>query len=97
MTVALAPEKGTLETTRPSRWQRIASTSSHRVLDIACVVALVALLLIAWSMVYPRPIPVIVAMSVAQVLGTISFGAFLVVVVRDLRRAQKNEQKISSE
>jgi hypothetical protein len=96
VTGASPPEKGTVESTKPGRWQRIASISSHRVLDMACVVALVALLLIAWSMVDPRPIPVIMAMSVAQVMGTISFGAFLVVVVRDLRRAQKNEPKISS-
>jgi hypothetical protein len=81
-------------------WTRVASTSSPRVLDIACVVALVALVLIAWSMFDPAPVPVILAMSVAQVLGTMSFAAFLVVVVRDLRRAQTNETnaaKVSSE
>jgi hypothetical protein len=69
----------------------LASIGSERVLVVACVVALVALALIGWSMVDPRPIPVILAMSVGQVLGTISFAAFLLVVVRDLRRAQKNQ------
>ena len=33
----------------------------------------------------------VIGMSVAQVLGTLSFAAFLLVVVRDLRRAQMNE------
>jgi hypothetical protein len=81
-------------------WTRVASTSSPRVLDIACIVALVALVLIAWSMFDPAPVPVILAMSIAQVLGTMSFAAFLLVVVRDLRRAQVNETnaaKVSSE
>jgi hypothetical protein len=51
----------------------------------ACVLALAALALIVWSLFDPRPVPVIAAMSVGQVLGTLSFGAFLLVVVRDLR------------
>jgi len=58
---------------------------SPRVLSGACVLALVALGLIVWSLVDPRPIPVIVAMSIGQVLGTLSFVAFLSVVARDLR------------
>jgi hypothetical protein len=52
---------------------------------VACVLALVALGLIVWPLLDPRPIPVIVAMSVGQVIGTLSFGTFLVVVVTDLR------------
>ena len=52
-----------------------------------------ALALIVWSLLDPRPIPVILAMSVAQGLGTLSFAAFLVVVVRDLRTAQRKEHE----
>jgi hypothetical protein len=52
---------------------------------ISCWLALAALGLIVWSLFDPRPIPVIVAMSVGQVIGTMSFGAFLVVVVNDWR------------
>jgi peptidoglycan/LPS O-acetylase OafA/YrhL len=58
-------------------------------LQIACVLALAALALIACSLFDPRPIPVILAMSVGQVLGTLSFAAFLGVVVYDLRNAAK--------
>jgi peptidoglycan/LPS O-acetylase OafA/YrhL len=57
----------------------------------SCVLALAALALIVWSMVDPRPIPVILAMSVGQVLGTLSFAAFLVIVVGDLRAAQREQ------
>jgi hypothetical protein len=64
-----------------------------RVLQIACTLALFALALIVWSLLDPRPIPVILAMSVAQGLGTLSFAAFLFVVVRDLRTAQGKEHE----
>jgi uncharacterized membrane protein YqhA len=64
-----------------------------RVLQIACTLALVALALIVWSLLDPRPIPVILAMSVAQGLGTLSFAAFLFVVVRDLRTGQRKERE----
>jgi hypothetical protein len=66
----------------------MATTRYRRVLQVSCVLALVALGLIAWSLVQPRPIPVIVAMSVAQAIGTASFLAFLWVVVADLRRGR---------
>lgn len=55
-------------------------------LDVACVFALVALGLIVWSVLDPRPVPVILAMSVAQGIGTVSFAAYLWLVVDDLRR-----------
>jgi len=56
-----------------------------RMMTWACVLALFALGLIVWSILDPRPIPVVVAMSVAQVIGTLSFVAFLLVVVKDLQ------------
>jgi hypothetical protein len=54
----------------------------ERVLRGACVLALAALGLMSWSLFDPRPIPVVLAMS----LGTLSLGAFLVCVVVDVRR-----------
>jgi hypothetical protein len=44
-----------------------------------------------WSIVDPRPLPVVVAMSLGQMLGTLSFAAFLVVVVTDLRRKNRDD------
>jgi hypothetical protein len=66
-------------------------TLRHRtpLLRVASVLALVALGFIAWSVVDPRPLPVIVAMSVGQGLGTLSFVAYLVVVATDLRRGRR--------
>jgi hypothetical protein len=56
-----------------------------RVLRLACVLALAALGLMAWSLFDPRVFPVIVAMSLGQILGTASFAAFGWVVLSDLR------------
>jgi hypothetical protein len=65
--------------------------SPSRLMTSACLLALVALGLVVWSLLDPRPIPVIVAMSVGQALGTVSFVAFLLVVAGDLRsRYRKN-------
>ena len=56
-------------------------------LSIACVGALVALALVVWSIVDPRPVPVVTAISVAQGLGTLSLLTYLWVVLSDLRQA----------
>jgi hypothetical protein len=61
--------------------------SYHRTLNAACWCALVALALMVWSLLDPTPMPVLVAMSAGQVLGTLSLVAFLAVVAVDLRRA----------
>jgi hypothetical protein len=60
-----------------------------RILVAACWFALVALGLMIWSLFDPRPIPVIVAMSVGQVLGTLSLLSFAYVVVADWRELDR--------
>ena len=57
-----------------------------RLLGVACIGSLGALALMTWQLFDPRVFPVIVAMSLGQVLGTASFVAYLYVVARDLRR-----------
>jgi len=57
---------------------------SERRVRMACVLALVALALIAFSLLVPKPLPVIIAMSVAQGIGTLSLLLFLSVVWRDI-------------
>jgi hypothetical protein len=51
----------------------------------ACYLALIALGLIAWSLVHPAPLPVIGAMTVGQVLGTASLLFFGYAIVAELR------------
>jgi hypothetical protein len=61
---------------------------SEKILRGACVLALVAIGLMVWSVLDPRPAPVVIAMSVGQVFGTLALAAFLFVVLSDLRRAK---------
>jgi hypothetical protein len=49
-----------------------------------------------WSLFDPRPIPVVVAMSVGQVLGTLSLLAFVYVVVADWRAQMARPAKVES-
>ena len=61
-------------------------------LRISAVLTLLALALRVWSLFQPTPLPVMVAMSVGQVFGTIAFGIFVWVVFKDLTR-QRAERK----
>ena len=57
----------------------------EHLLRYACVLALVALVLIVWSVIVPTPLPVLVALSVGQALGTASFLMYLLIVASDVR------------
>jgi len=58
---------------------------ARRWLVVACVCALSALALMTWQLFDPRVWPIIVAMSLGQLLGTASFAVFGYVVVADFR------------
>jgi hypothetical protein len=60
-----------------------------QLLRVACVLALMALGLMAWSLFDPRVFPVIVAMSFGQILGTASFAVFGWVVLKDFRALRR--------
>ncbi len=60
--------------------------SRRRILVSACCIGLAALALIGWSLFDQGWLPVMVAMSVGQGLGTVALGLFLFVVAIDLRR-----------
>jgi hypothetical protein len=59
--------------------------TSPTILRAACLLALAALGLMLWSLFDPRPLPVIAAMSIGQVFGTLSLLSLLYVLVLDLR------------
>jgi uncharacterized membrane protein YbhN (UPF0104 family) len=63
----------------------LSAQSSRRWLVVACVCALAALALMTWQIFDPTVWPVMVAMSLGQVLGTVSFAAFAYVVLSDFR------------
>lgn len=60
-------------------------------LRMAAILALVGLAFMVWSLLDPRPIPIMAAMSIGQGIGMLSFAIFLVVVVVDAWRASKRQ------
>lgn len=61
-----------------------ALPSNETLLRVACVLGLVALPLMVWSIFDPTVWPVLVALSVGQAIGTLSFVLFVIAVARDL-------------
>lgn len=58
----------------------------------AAGLALAGLCFMVWSLVDPRPVPIMAAMSVGQGLGTLSFVIYLGVVIADARRASRTDE-----
>jgi hypothetical protein len=58
-------------------------------LRVSATLTLLGLGLMVWSMLVPTPLPVMLAMSVGQALGTTAFALYLVIVVRQLRRERR--------
>jgi hypothetical protein len=56
---------------------------------VSGVLTLVALALMAWSMLVPTPLPVMLAMTLGQALGTTAFALYIFVVIRDIRRDRR--------
>jgi hypothetical protein len=77
--------------------RRIRGLSSMAMLRGSAVLTIVALGFMVWSMLDPTPLPVMLAMSVGQVFGTLAFALYLAVVIRDLRREQKAKRESASQ
>jgi hypothetical protein len=66
---------------------------TRTLLVIAAIAALVALALVVWSVLAGGVVPVMVSMSLGQVIGTLSLVLYLAVVVRDAGRARLLEDR----
>jgi polyferredoxin len=64
------------------------TASRTRLLVFACLLGLVGIALMSWSLFNQGWLPVMMAMSVGQGIGTLSFVLFLAVVLIDLRQAE---------
>lgn len=62
----------------------MSTTRSEKILRVAAVCALIGLALVVWSILDPRPAPVLIGLSIGQGLGTLSFLGFVAVVAADL-------------
>jgi hypothetical protein len=69
--------------------RRTERIPTARLVQVSAVLTLVGLAMMAWSMVEPTPLPVILAMSVGQAFGTLAFALYGLAIWRDLRRARR--------
>jgi len=63
----------------------VSSRRREQMLRIAALLALFGLALMVWAVLVPTPMPVVLAMTVGQGAGTLSFLIFLLVVIAELR------------
>jgi len=63
----------------------VSARPGEKWLVVACVCALAALALMTWQVFDPTVWPVMIAMSLGQVLGTASLAVFAYVVFADYR------------
>ena len=71
---------------------RNANGDAVKLLRWSALLTLIALALMVWSMLVPTPLPVMLAMTLGQVIGTSAFGLYLYVVIRDIRRDLRRER-----
>jgi hypothetical protein len=58
-------------------------------LRVSAVLTLIALALIVWSVLVPTPLPVMLAMTIGQGVGTAAFAIFGIIVFKDLSRSRR--------
>ena len=63
----------------------------RRLLRFSAALTIIALLLMVWSMIDPTPLPVMIAMTAGQGIGTLAFALYLYVIVQDLRRFKRDD------
>lgn len=59
-------------------------TTTRRWLRVSATLTLVALALSVWSLLWPSVVSIMIAMSVAQVLGVAAIGTFAIVLALEL-------------
>jgi hypothetical protein len=67
--------------------EKILHQSVGHLTRLAAVLALVGLAIMVLSILWPRPLPVILAMSAGHMVGILAFFCYLLAVVIDVSRA----------
>lgn len=73
--------------------RRLRALDHGRLLRASAVLTLLALALMVWSMLQRTPLPVMLAMTVGQGLGTLAFALYGYVVIADLRRIRRARRR----
>ena len=63
-----------------------------RLIYASVILTLIALAFMVWSVLAPTPMPVMLAMTAGQGLGTIAFVMYLFVVIQDFRRVRRERK-----
>ena len=73
-----------------SWWLRVARRSVTELTRIACVLALLGLLVMVYPLLFPGALTVVLSMGLGHTLGIAAFACYLLAVIVDLaqRRAQ---------
>jgi hypothetical protein len=77
--------------------KRIVRVKPSSLLRGAAILTLFALALMVWSMLDPTPLPVMLAMSLGLVLGTVAFALYGLAVYKDLRRIRRERRESSQQ
>jgi hypothetical protein len=75
----------------------LRAVAPGRLLRAAAALTLLALALMVWSMLQPTPLPVMLAMSVGQALGTLAFALYGYVVIADVLRLRRARRAAASQ
>ena len=77
--------------------EKLLSRSISGLVRVACLLALVGLGVMSASLLYPRALPVIFAMSVGHLIGMSACACYLLAVVLDARKLQpsSNPQSVT--
>jgi hypothetical protein len=67
-------------------WARIAARSVTELTRVACVLALVGLLVMIWPLLFPGALTVVLSMALGHTLGIAAFACYLLAVIVDLAR-----------
>lgn len=74
---------------RASLLDRLKARPREVFVRIACYLSMGSMLMMAWSVLDPRPLPVLMAMSVGQAGALLAFAMFLVAVLIPHARVER--------
>jgi hypothetical protein len=69
-----------------SLWSRIAARSVAELTRVACVLALLGLVVMIYPLLFPGALTVVLSMALGHTLGVAAFACYLLAVVLDLAR-----------
>ncbi len=69
----------------------ISHINIRRLVLISIVTTLVSLVLMIVSIVFPKPVLLVLAMSLGQLFGTLSLALYLLAIVLDLQGVSEHE------